>query len=49
MRWKNNKIVTVLSSDAGVEPLKTVLRYNKQQMKKVEVSYPSVIKEYMGR
>lgn len=49
MRWKDNKVVTVLSSDAGVEPVRTVLRYNKEHKKKVEVSCPSVIKEYNGK
>ena len=49
LRWKDNKIVTVLSSDAGVEPMKTVLRYDRQAKKKVEVSCPNVIKEYNGK
>ncbi|KAK3892433.1 hypothetical protein Pcinc_003666 [Petrolisthes cinctipes] len=49
LRWKDNKIVTVISSDAGVEPLKTVLRYDREQKKKVEVTCPSVIKEYNGK
>ncbi|KAK4325661.1 hypothetical protein Pmani_003754 [Petrolisthes manimaculis] len=48
LRWKDNKIVTVISSDAGVEPLKTVLRYDREQ-KKVKVTCPTVIKEYNGK
>ena len=49
LRWKDNKIVTVLSSDAGFEPVKTVKRYDKNAKKKVDVTCPSVIKEYNGK
>ena len=49
MRWKDNKIVTVLSSDAGVEPMKTVLRYDRTAKEKVEVPCPNVIREYNGK
>ncbi|KAK3885604.1 hypothetical protein Pcinc_010195 [Petrolisthes cinctipes] len=46
MCWKDNKQVTVLSSDAGVEPLSTAKRWNKDTRKEVEVQCPAVIKEY---
>ena len=46
LRWKDNKIVTVLSTDAGFEPVKTVKRYDRNAKKKVDVVCPNVIKEY---
>ena len=49
LRWKDNKIVTVLSSDAGVEPMNTVKRYDRQTKKKVDVPCPKVIREYNGK
>lgn len=47
-RKDKDKVVSVLSSDVGVEPLKTILQYDKQE-KKVEVSCANVIKEYNGK
>ena len=49
LRWKDNKIVTVLSSDAGVNPVNTVKRYDKAEKKKVDVPCPNVIREYNGK
>ncbi|KAK3895095.1 hypothetical protein Pcinc_001190 [Petrolisthes cinctipes] len=49
MCWKDNKQVTILSSDAGVEPLSTAKRWNKDTRKKVEIQCLAVIKEYNGK
>ena len=49
LRWKDNKNVTILSSDAGVEPMKKVKRYDRNTKKKLEVNCPSVIREYNGK
>lgn len=49
LRWKDNKNVTVLSSDAGIHPLAKVKRYDRTAKKKVEVPCPNVIKEYNGK
>lgn len=49
LRWKDNKNVTVLSSDAGVEPVGKVKRYDRNSKKKVEVPCPNVIKQYNGK
>ena len=49
LRWKNNRNVTVLTSDAGVEPLAKVKRYDRSAKKKVEVTCPNVIKQYNGK
>ena len=46
LRWKDNKNVTVLSSDAGVEPVKKVKRYDRNTKKKLDVKCPNVIREY---
>lgn len=49
IRWKDNKNVTLLSTDVGVEPLKSALRYDKVAKKKVQVPCPDVIKQYNGK
>ncbi|XP_063872707.1 uncharacterized protein LOC135107044 [Scylla paramamosain] len=42
--WKDTKVVTVLSTDLGVEPISKCLRYSKETKK--EVNCPNVIKYY---
>ena len=49
LRWKDNKNVTLLSSDAGIEPIKKVQRFDKKAKKKVDVPCPDVIKQYNGK
>ena len=49
LRWKDNKNVTVLSSDVGAEPIGKVKRYDRNTKKKVEVPCPNVIKQYNGK
>lgn len=44
LRWKDKKIVTLLSTDMGVEPVSTVKRYDKTAKEKM--SCPQVIKQY---
>ena len=46
LRWKDTKVVTVLSTDLGVEPVDKCLRYSKVTKKKEEVQCPNVIKYY---
>ena len=46
VRWKDNKPVTVISSDVGVMPLGTVDRYDREKKKKVPISCPRVINDY---
>ncbi|GLD46317.1 piggyBac transposable element-derived protein 3-like protein [Lates japonicus] len=45
-RWKDNKIVTLLSTDMGVDPMSSVHRYYSETKQKEEVSCPAVIKTY---
>ncbi|XP_064088812.1 piggyBac transposable element-derived protein 3-like, partial [Macrobrachium nipponense] len=45
-RWKDNSIVTILSTDVGVEPICKVERYDKEAKKKVPVQCPNVINKY---
>ena len=49
LKWKDNKVVTILSTDAGIEPLSTMKRYDKDAREKVDVECPDVIKQYNGR
>ena len=46
VRWKDNRAVTVISSDVGVKPLGTVDRYDREKKKKVPIPCPRVINEY---
>lgn len=46
LRWKDNKVVTMLSTDLGVEPVSACLRYSKVSKRKEEVICPNVIKSY---
>ncbi|KAJ8372579.1 hypothetical protein AAFF_G00281230 [Aldrovandia affinis] len=46
LRWKDNKVVTLLSTDMGVEPMSSVYRYCSDTKKKEQVSCPAVIKSY---
>ena len=48
-RWKDNSVVTILSTDAGVEPIGSVERYDRAAKKKVPIPCPSVIEKYNGR
>lgn len=48
VRWKDNKIVTLLSTDMGVEPMSSVTRYCSETKTKVPVSCPAVIRSYNG-
>lgn len=49
LKWKDDKTVTIISSDAGVLPVSSVLRYDKSVKAKVEVPCPHVIKNCDGR
>ncbi|KAJ8963507.1 hypothetical protein NQ314_005586 [Rhamnusium bicolor] len=44
--WKDNKIVSLLSTFAGQQPMSTVKRYDKVSKTSKEISCPYVIKEY---
>ena len=46
--WKDNKNVTLLCSDADVEPIGHVKRYDRST-KKVQVACPNVIKQYNSK
>ena len=45
-RWKDNKVVTMVSTDAGIEPMVAVRRYDRKEKK---FKCPDVIKRYNGR
>ena len=46
VRWKDNKPVTLISNDKGVNPVLKVKRYCKEEKKKVEVNCPLLVTEY---
>ncbi|KAJ8335353.1 hypothetical protein SKAU_G00386950 [Synaphobranchus kaupii] len=46
VRWKDNKTVTLLSTDMGVEPMSSVSRYCSETKSREPVSCPAVIQTY---
>lgn len=46
LRWKDTKVVHLISIYADVEPEDTVIRYDRKEKKHVKVSRPFGIKEY---
>ena len=46
VKWKDNKVVTLLSSACGMEPTTTISRYDKESKTKKEVPCPQIIKTY---
>lgn len=46
VKWADNKCVTLASTASGVEPVATVLRYDKIEKKKVQVQCPQIVKQY---
>ncbi|KAM4578002.1 piggyBac transposable element-derived protein 3-like [Fundulus diaphanus] len=46
VRWKDNKTVTLLSTDMGVGPMSTVIRYCSESKKREPVNCPAVIRSY---
>ena len=46
LKWKDNKVVTLLSTDVGIEPILTIERYEKEIHGKKDVPCPMVVKTY---
>lgn len=44
--WKDNKMVTLLSTYVGSTPVSSVTRYDKAKKEKVEISCPKIVQEY---
>lgn len=51
VRWYDNRAVSLLSTQAGVEPLQTAKRWDKKKREQVQVTMPHVVSiynQYMG-
>ena len=46
VRWKDNKVVTLLSTDCGIHPISSIQRYDKSSRAKKGVQCPHVIQKY---
>lgn len=46
VRWNDNKIVTFISSFVASEPVEKIVRYSKEEKKKVEVECPQIVRQY---
>ncbi|XP_069959989.1 piggyBac transposable element-derived protein 3-like [Cherax quadricarinatus] len=46
VRWKDNKVVTLVTNDVGVYPLGLIERYDKASKKKDHFECPGIIKNY---
>ncbi|XP_052756520.1 piggyBac transposable element-derived protein 4-like [Galleria mellonella] len=44
--WKDNKVVTLLSTYVGAEPVGKVSRYDKKAKQKIEIPCPKIVQEY---
>lgn len=44
--WKDNKVVTLLSSYVGALPLNNVSRYDKKIKEKIQIPCPKIISEF---
>lgn len=44
--WKDNKVVTLLSTYCGKHPIYSVKRFDKKLKTQIEVDCPFLIKEY---
>ena len=45
-RWKDNQVVSVLSTVYGVEPKDNAKRWSREERKKIDVPRPAAIREY---
>ena len=43
VKWKDNKVVTVISNDRGIEPKCTVSRFSKETKRREVVKCPDVV------
>ena len=46
VRWKDNKVVTMVSNKHGIEPLQKTARWSKEEKKKVLVDMPAAVAVY---
>ena len=46
VRWKDNKVVNILSTFAGKQPVQKVKRYSKNAKKQIEIEQPKVVSVY---
>ena len=44
--WKDNKVVTLLSTYVGAEPVGKVSRYDKKTKQKIDIPCPKIVQEY---
>lgn len=44
--WRDNKIVTLLSTFVSTNPVEKVIRFSKTEKKKVELTCPNIVKVY---
>ena len=45
-KWKDNKIVKLVTNDRGIEPFSKIQRYDKDTHQKISVDCPEVVKNY---
>lgn len=46
VRWKDNSVVTMLSNEYGVAPIRQAVRYSAKEKKKVDIPQPNMIHCY---
>lgn len=46
IRWNDNSVVTLMSSEYGAAPLRTAKRYSRVQHKKIDIQQPNLVHYY---
>jgi hypothetical protein len=46
VRWNDNKVVTFISSIVASEPVEKIVRYSKDEKKKIDVQCPQIVRQY---
>ena len=48
VKWKDTKVVTMISSANGIHPVEKISRFDRSESKKCEVPCPNIVKSYNG-
>ena len=46
VKWVDNKVVTLVSSFCGIQPVTSVRRWNNREKKKIDVACPKIVQHY---
>ena len=44
--WKDSKVVNLMSTFTGIQPIQTSTRFDRKLKKRIEIKCPAIVKEY---